>query len=57
MNSIKRFYKRRNDRLKKRGCDVRFDYDKASEDLQWITINGAHVPINKKGTIVGGAEG
>ena len=57
MDKIKAFYNRRNRRLARRDCGIKHNYDRASDDYDWITINGAHVPINKNGTIVGGAEG
>ena len=57
MNPIKAFYNRRNDRLKARGAQVRYDYDRPSEDYDWITINGVHTPIDDAGNISGGAGG
>ena len=52
---IRQFHKRRAERLRKRG--VRFDYDRPSDDYDWITINGVHTPIDEAGTISGGASG
>ena len=57
MDAIREFYNRRNKRLEERGVQVRYDYDRPSEDYDWITINGVHTPIDDAGNISGGAGG
>ena len=57
MDHVKDFYNRRNERMARRGKDLRFDYDRPSDDYDWITINGVHTPIDDAGNIAGGAGG
>ena len=55
MNHIIDYYNRRKKRLARRG--IRFDWERPSEDYDWITINGVHTPIDDGGNIAGGAGG
>lgn len=32
-----------------------FNKDAKDDDVKWITVNGAHIPLNEEGTAVGGA--
>ena len=55
MNHIIDDYNRRKKRLARRG--IRLDWERPSEDYDWITINGVHTPIDDGGNIAGGAGG
>lgn len=53
---IKQFKQRRAARIISR-LDSANRMDKDTEDYQWITVNGAHVPIDDAGNVQGGANG
>ena len=60
MNKIERiiteYKKRRTNRLLQRADSARYDYDRPTDDYDWITIGGQHTPIDD-GHIVGGIGG
>ena len=53
---IKEFKLRRAERLQQRADSARYDYDRPTDDYDWITIKGQHTPIDD-GNIVGGVGG
>lgn len=55
-NKITKFKQRRAARIMSR-LDSANRMDKGTEDYQWITVKGSHVPIDEAGNVQGGANG
>ena len=54
--AITEYRKRRAERILNRMDSARYDYDRPTDDYDWITIKGQHTPIDD-GHIVGGIGG
>ena len=53
---ITEYRRRRANRILQRADSARYDYDRPTDDYDWITIKGQHTPIDD-GHIVGGVGG